>query len=695
MRLYRNVVSGVFLLSFFSAPVFAADTVLLDEIVVKGQEITSTEEILTIREVRESTARDIAEAVSHIPGITSRRKGSIANDIVLRGLQRDNINVLMDGVRVQGGCPSRMDPPSFHFDFAEVESIEVVKGPYDVRFAGSMGGLVNAISKRPEQGTEINATATYGSYELFHASLTGSIATETYDALAGYAYKYSLPPKSGDGKRITDIYPETSRNRYRPEAIDSKAYDIDTVWAKTGYQVTEKTRTELSAAYQDADHVLYPALFMDAEHDRTGRVNWTTSVDHPFAGMDEMNLQVYWTEVDHLMHDEFRESSRPNMMVTRDYMMETDADTTMFGVNLDGTMPLGSGELLAGLDGFYRNWDAVNRSAMFQAYAPQPMIPDVDHNQLGAFAEYKHPLSNVVTIKGGVRLDYADSEANRLTQERLDALYQPYNPGTTLDSDNDFFEPTANLQLLWQASEGVEVFAGVASASRMPDPQELYIGLQRMSPNWVGNPDLDPVRNNQADLGVKFSDDTFFLNGSIFFSRIDDFINLVQLSDPDGPGMGTVPPARSYRNVDAEIWGGELSGQISLPWDLYLSGTLAYTEGENRDTNTPLAEMPPLSGSVAVRYDVDTWFVEVKEVFADRQDRVDDSLNEEETSGWGITNVKAGVNLDNWSVFAGVDNLFDKYYFNHLSFQRDPFRTGARVPETGTFAYATVMYRFE
>jgi iron complex outermembrane receptor protein len=95
---------------------------------------------------------------------------------------------------------------------------------------------------------------------------------------------------------------------------------------------------------------------------------------------------------------------------------------------------------------------------------------------------------------------------------------------------------------------------------------------------------------------------------------------------------------------------------------MYLTGNLSYTHGENRDTHEPLAEIPPLAGSVALRYDIDTWFVEVQEQFADQQDRVDDTLNEEETSGWNITNIKAGLNLDQWAVYAGINNLFDKYY---------------------------------
>jgi iron complex outermembrane receptor protein len=235
----------------------------------------------------------------------------------------------------------------------------------------------------------------------------------------------------------------------------------------------------------------------------------------------------------------------------------------------------------------------------------------------------------------------------------------------------------------------------------MPDPEELYIGLQRiptmMTPtltNWVGNPSLDPVRNNQVDLGLKYSTDRFFINSSVFYSDLRDYITLVAIPDPDGPGMGNLPAARGYDNVKARIWGGEISGQVSLPFDLYLLANLAYTEGKNRDSGEPLAEMPPLSGSLGLRYDIDTFFVEVTERFADKQDRVDDQLDETETSGWGVTDIKTGLNADRWSVYAGVNNLFDKFYHSHLSYQRDPFRSGVKVPEVGAFAYVTVAYRY-
>jgi hypothetical protein len=61
--------------------------------------------------IRESGARDVGQALAVVPGVWPLRKGGIANDVVLRGLQSRDLNVLVDGDRVNGACPNHMDPP--------------------------------------------------------------------------------------------------------------------------------------------------------------------------------------------------------------------------------------------------------------------------------------------------------------------------------------------------------------------------------------------------------------------------------------------------------------------------------------------------------------------------------------------------------------------------------------------------------
>jgi hypothetical protein len=51
---------------------------------------------------------------------------------------------------------------------------------------------------------------------------------------------------------------------------------------------------------------------------------------------------------------------------------------------------------------------------------------------------------------------------------------------------------------------------------------------------------------------------------------------------------------------------------------------------------------------------------------------------------------RAGVRREAWSINFGVASLFDREYYEHLSYQRDPFRSGLRVPEPGRNLFLNV-----
>jgi len=657
----------------------AATTILLDEITIRGEEKSPQEESLTIREVRESPAKDIGEALQRVEGVSIVRKGAIANDIVLRGFQRDNINVLVDGVRLHGACPNRMDPPAFHYDFAQVEDVLVLKGPYDVTNPGGLGGLVQVRTKKNEQDFHSEVNLNYGSYNSTNDSATVSYGTDRYDGLAGYAFKYSEVPRSGNGKLITDIYPAKSPNRYRPDTIDSKAYEINTGWAKFGFNPTDSSRTELSYSYQDAEHVLYPYLKMDADFDRTHILNWTYKVEKISDIVKELELQAYWDKVSHVMDDSLRESSRPTAKITREFSMQTDASTQVVGTKVRGTLAVGSGTLKSGVDYYNRSWNALNVRAMYTPTLPYTtlnMIPDVDIDNFGLFVDYEIPLNDWFKVQAGIRGDMTWVNAGSL------------NKASTLRNNTDFGEVSGNVQLTYAPVSGLDIFLGLARGVRTPDPEELYISVPAAPPavTWQGNPDLNSTVNHEVDLGLKYAGKKFYVNGTIFYSDLTDYVNFYSAS----------ATRKSYQNIDATMWGAEFGSQVSLPYDIYLRGSLSYTEARNKDGHRPLAEIPPLRGLLSVRYDIDSWFIEVAENLSARQDRTDTGLNEQPTAGWMTTDLKAGFNYNSLSIYGGVNNLLDKQYYNYLSYLRDPFAGGVgyKVPENGRNFYLTVTYKF-
>ncbi len=163
------MIRKAFVLSTALLSLSFAQEVLLKEVEVKGKKET-TKDSLEIREVRESFAKDVGEALQKLDGLHIFRKGGIANEIILRSFRADDIKVQIDDLDIHGACPNRMDPAEAHVDFSEVEKIDVVKGPFVVKYPNALGGAVFVELKRPKPGFHLDLNLTAGSFEYYNPS---------------------------------------------------------------------------------------------------------------------------------------------------------------------------------------------------------------------------------------------------------------------------------------------------------------------------------------------------------------------------------------------------------------------------------------------------------------------------------------------------------------------------------------------
>lgn len=260
-------------------------------------------EALEVREVRESAARDVGEALTRVEGLWKIRKGGIANDVILRGFQQDNINVLVDGVRIYGACPNNMDPPAFHVDFAEIQQVEVTKGVFDVVNQGSLGGSINIVSKVPGPGIQVTPNFSMGSFGYYNPSLSASFSNKKLYGLAGYSFRRSKPYLDGAGKSFTEYA------NYRDSALDFDAFNMNTAWFKFGVSPGENHHLEFAYTRQAGDLVLYPYLLMDALYDNADRLSASYRISELSGPVKRLQVQSYFTRVIHWMTDEYRVSS--------------------------------------------------------------------------------------------------------------------------------------------------------------------------------------------------------------------------------------------------------------------------------------------------------------------------------------------------------------------------------------------------
>jgi iron complex outermembrane receptor protein len=636
---------------------------------------------LDMSEVRESPAKDVGEALTAVDGVYKIRKAGIANDIVVRGFQQNNVNVLIDGARIYGACPGHMDPAAQHVDFAEVERVDVIKGAFDVSSEGSLGAAVQVVTKTPPLGWRLTPSMSIGSFGYYNPSVTTSFGNNAFRVLAGYSYRVSDPYKDGSGKSFLNYA------NFNTAARDEHAFSINTGWLATELMLTASQKLSLAYTRQQSGLVLYPFLTMDSDYDNADRVSVKYEISNLPGVVRAVRAQSYFTQVVHFMSDRYRTSA---MMGS--WMMSANARSRAIGGHIEADA---GRDLTFGFESYYRNWNMMGYMNMGMMLSANPSLPNVDTNALGAFADYHHTFTDRLKLSGGVRFDH-DTMSTGLPGLNTDAYFNYQNTRTTSATDN---YGSGNARLSFTLPHSVELFAGVGTAGRIPDAEERYINRASMTSVNVGDPNLPIVRNTETTLGAVFRRGSSYIKPTLFYSRITNYILVNNQPLMNLAAMGPAS-ARSYTDVDARIYGGEVSWAFRLSAGFSMTGGASYAKGTNGrkpqagvlDSNLP--EMPPLRAWAGLRYTHKFGFAEVGGAGVARQSLVDRDLNETPTAGYGLMNVKLGLSYRKLSASFAVDNLLNHYYYEHLSYYRDPFASGVKVPEPGRNFFGQMKVNF-
>ncbi len=428
---------------------------------------------------------------------------------------------------------------------------------------------------------------------------------------------------------------------------------------------------------------------MDAMYDNADRLSADWTLRELNGLVKQVRAKAYFTRVRHWMTDELRTSSAG---AARAYGMATFAGTKALGGRLEVELP----NTIAGFEGYSRYWNAVNTMRMAGMYSDQPSVPDVRMRVGGLYVEHRRTLGRL-SLTAGARLDAAASQAR--TPSLNTDIFWAYQ-GTRSTSATDI-AASGTFWLTYALPRSIELFGGVGSTSRLPDPQERYFALRRSGSDWVGNPNLQATRNNEVDLGINLRNGRFSVRPTVFYSRLGNFI-AVYGQPIQNPVMGIMnSSARSYQNVGARIYGGEVSYSAGFGRSVLLAGGVSYTRGiqyASLTANTPrgnIAEMPPLKSRASLRYGTQLFFAEVEGIGVAPQNHVNAALREQPTAGYGLMGLKVGVHHRRLNLAAGVDNLLDRFYTDALSYQRDPFRNGVRVPDPGRTIFVNMSVTFE
>ena len=625
----------------------------------------------------EIRSADVADALAQkVPGVTLVRRSAIANDIIVRGLKKDNLSVTIDGAQIYGACPNRMDPPISHILANNIDNIEVTEGPFDVTEPGALGASIKINTLKPAKEFAGDINLGLGSWKYSKLSTNLSGGTDTFRFMLSLSTETSDQYKDGNGDTFAEQqdryireHPSAAGMGYLPQYRDLKAYTKSTMMGKIFWDVTDDQTLQMSYTANRSNNILYPNTPMDADYDNSDLFDTKYIFRNLGEYSDKLTLHYYRTKVDHPMSNRYRKSSLMKGVIK--HWLSTQVD----GAALVNEYRIGGHNLESGLEFSRRNWDGkyYKNDNPFPA-ALFHSIYDVDTDDYGAYTKDRFATGSV-DWNLGIRLDHYKIDTPR--------------PG---DRDRTFDGVSGNLLASYRLNEAWTLFLGTGSSMRVPDPKELY--YRNKTGVMVGNDNLDAVRNYEIDTGAEWNVDDLSLRLKGFYNYLSNDI-LYNAT------------AQKYENDDAYIYGVELTGSYTYSDTLYFDGSFTWLRGKKRDplsgqSDTDLPDISPMKVTLAANWSPwEDTMLRAEFMASGRWKHIDSDNGEQVIAGWGIVNLKAQKSWgEHLELTVGIDNLFDKTYAVSNTYKDLTLISGGTdaptmlLNEPGRYVYANIRYKF-
>lgn len=662
-----------------------SDTIItLEGVEVKERAIQKMYPISVVsRDLMDRTSTvDLGEMLRMQPNVSGIRRGGYAVDPVVRGFRYSQVNIFLDeGIHIEGGCPNRMDPVLAHLSSEDVQSLEVIKGPYQLKYGTTLGSSIRVVSRidNPFAKKKLQATLLSGYDEnrngfRQHLELLGSNSKSYYKVTGGYINFGNYT--DGNGLEWKSGF---------------KKYSIN---ADAGFRLAPGHTLEISAKGSFARDVFFPALPMDENADNTSIFSVVYTLRPPGLTGRRIKVSAYHSRVYHEM-DNSRRPQYSTVVPPYQGLMQAIAkvDTRSTGARIVWQHQRDKALIEGGLDLGHVYKDGNRNVKMIMNMGGQEFITkrtfnlwkDARNLNTGVFASFSshdQPVQYSVTARADIS---HSGSGDTLLIEKDETIYYDARPLTHILW-------SLNTNASWQFAPKWKITLGLGRGARQPDLSELYIqflatGFDRY--DYLGNPELKPEVNYQADLMLAHTAGKMHFFTNLFRSDIRNFISgkLLPPAVARPQSMGA-PGVKQFQNIDRAVFYGFESGLNTwLVPGLQTIFTVGYTYayfpeiekinlvngqavGTETLRNDPVPEIPALESQLKISHSLYNGRLEPSvEVRAVAPQKLGSEASyEEETPGYVVPSISVSWQVHKKiRVMAGVNNLFNKAYYDHLN----------------------------
>lgn len=509
----------------------------LDEItilstrLVRGIEYSATRvEALPLEEIEEKINMrpgDIRMLLAESTGIQVQQTSAVSGNANFRiqGLDGRYTQLLKDGFPLysgfSGGLSIMQIPP------LDLFQVEVIKGSSSTLYGGgAIAGLVNLISRRPQQNPEVQV--------LMNASTTRSLDFSGY-----YGQQFD--------RFGVVMFATYNRNPgYDPSDEGFSAiprFDRVTLNPKLFWSPTEELRLMGAVQVVSEDRLGGDMLYLDGsdrsgrffEQHRSDRVSTQFSLGYRLAGFGELSVKNSFTFFD-------RSIEVPEHLFRgRQWASFSEVSVSHGG---------GGGDWVGGLNLWTDRFD--DRTAQ---EAPSR---DVSSRVFGSFLQHSYDWSHHVVTEAGLRVDLAD-------------------PAPASSAGGVFILP--RMSMLYRIDHRWSMRLGGGLGYKLPD---MFMDeAENRAFRGVWRPDMNVLRAEtsrgiSSDVNFRttlFDDVTLTWNQLFFSTWLDHALVLVDVRSEGGTGSGSglsLAPTSEvfwFRNLDGHVRSRGTESNITLMYD--------------------------------------------------------------------------------------------------------------------------------
>ncbi|WP_174869241.1 TonB-dependent receptor [Pectobacterium polaris] len=575
--------------------------------------------------------------------------------------------VMIDGIPQSN--PLRPTGREMHtIDYSMVERIEVIHGANATNGMGATGGVINIITRRPENGSfnqHVNVQTTIPT-EKIRGETASYKTTYRVDGREDYLdYLFAIGYEN-QGLYLDGNNRPVGVDNTQGDTMDSRSYDL---LAKVGYWLDDYQRIQLSVNRYNIkgenSYLSVPGIRAqgipttsvrgtppgEAPHNSI----WTTGFtyeNHDLAGM-KLSALVFNQRYEALFGATNSNTFQDPAIAPSGMLYEQSRSVAnKYGTKLALTKDDLLDDTLKVTVGFDTLYDKGKQDLYL---TKRTYVPEMEYTNYSPFIQGEYQLLDNVTLHAGVRHEIAKL---RVGGYQTLAFYG----GHSVEGGSPKFNETLyNAGIVYAATDSLSLFANYSEGFGMPDVGRALRSIRRSGVSLKNFDGFKPVVTDNVETGFRFKRDKFDFEASYYESKSKLGENVTE--------SGGVFLSERQRT---QIRGVEVTAGYQINEQHKVNASYAHSEGKYDDNKDGKVDTKFNGLNIAPDRLITSWsanwndkwssFVQANYAFGRSFDDAGMAFD-----GYLLMDAAVGYKLPYGRLNVAVANLLDKQYITYYS----------------------------